>query len=178
MGPVFRACATENHMNRHICKATSKVISVLLAGLLIGCLPEQTAPTASGRMGSIVVRYAYVTQNIGSDTSAAYMQIENAGDVADRLLSLSSPVAGSITLHDTINNGGLMSMLPLPDGIPLPPNSTIELKTAGLHAMLEQVKGPLKPGETVPIALRFSAGKVLELAVPVRAPTSESVHSH
>ena len=155
-------------------KTTSLFALATAAILLCSCIRAEIGATAS--VGALTVRNAYVTRNVGGGTSAAYMQIENRGGTTDRLVSLATQIAGRTTLHETQNKNGLMLMVPLPNGIELPPGSTVELKTAGFHAMLEQLPRELKVGEKIPVSFKFASGASLTMSLPVREPGSDDSH--
>jgi copper(I)-binding protein len=97
-----------------------------------------------------------------------FLTITNKGP-ADRLVSASSPVAPTVQLHTMSMDGGVMRMRELPDGIPVPAQSVVELKPGGMHIMFIGLKAPLKPGHSVALTLRFEKSGVVKLAMPVRA---------
>jgi copper(I)-binding protein len=97
-----------------------------------------------------------------------FLTITNNGQ-ADRLVSASSPVAPTVQLHTMSMDGGVMRMRELPDGIPVPAQSVVELKPGGLHVMFIGLKAPLKPGQKVALTLRFEKAGVVKVAMPVRA---------
>lgn len=98
-----------------------------------------------------------------------FLTITNKSDAADRLISAASPVAPTVQLHTMSMDGGVMRMRELPDGIPVPAQSVIELKPGSLHIMFIGVKAPLKPGQTVSLTLRFEKAGMVKVAMPVRA---------
>ena len=96
----------------------------------------------------------------GAKTGAAYVTVTNTGKEADRLLSVSTPVAGMAQLHTTINDNGVLKMRPIA-AIDVKPGASVTLKPGGYHLMLMQLTQPLKQGETFPLVLTFAkAGKV------------------
>jgi hypothetical protein len=105
----------------------------------------------------------------GGMNSAAYMIIENKGGVADRLLGVSGDVAEVIEIHQTKqSDNGMITMQPLPDGIEIPANASVEIKPASYHIMLMGVKQDLKPGQTFKLMLKFKSGKEAPVDVTVR----------
>ena len=85
----------------------------------------------------------------------------------DRLLSASTPVAATAEIHRTVNENGVMKMLPI-DGIDLNPGQPVEFKPGGLHIMLIDLKEPLKQGEKFPLTLTFESGKTATVQVAIR----------
>lgn len=107
---------------------------------------------------------------MGGSTSAAYMTLQNSG-AADKLISASTDAAGVVEIHETkAGSGGMMMMAPLPTGLDVPANGSVELKPGGYHIMLMGVKKDLMPGQTFKLQLKFQSGKTIDLDVPVRDP--------
>ena len=100
----------------------------------------------------------------------------------DRLLTASTPVATTAEIHRTVNDNGIMKMLPT-DGIDLPAGKPVELKPGGFHIMLMDLKKQLKPGDTVPITLVFAKAPPITAPVTVGAagasgPATHHMHGH
>jgi periplasmic copper chaperone A len=100
---------------------------------------------------------------------AIYLEIKNSG-AEDTLLTVSGDVAKALELHESKDINGMMRMLPLPEGIVIPPRATVELKPAGKHIMLVDVKNALKTGSFFVITLTFKSGRVIKPEVVVQAP--------
>jgi copper(I)-binding protein len=87
--------------------------------------------------------------------------IHNRGETADVLLGGSSPIAERVEVHRTRLVSGQRAMAPLPDGLPIPPGTTIILEPGRDHLMLYGLREPLVQGQTFPLTLRFAnAGDV------------------
>jgi copper(I)-binding protein len=100
------------------------------------------------------------------------------GSTADRLISATTPVAGSVEMHATIQDGDVMRMQKL-DSIELAPDATVEFKPSGMHIMLVDVAAPLKQGTSFPLTLTFASGENLDVEVAVMGPgASGPVASH
>jgi hypothetical protein len=89
-----------------------------------------------------------------------------------RLVSVSSPAAGVVEIHEMAMDGSVMKMRAVP-GLDLPAGKAVELKPGGYHVMLMDLKQQLKDGETVPVTLVVESkdGKreTLEVKIPVKA---------
>src|SRR3546814_7849997 len=70
--------------------------------------PSQSAPSQSGAI-QIVESWARASAGAAKN-GAAYLTIVNAGDAADRLVSASTPAAGTAELHTHIQEGEVMRM--------------------------------------------------------------------
>lgn len=87
--------------------------------------------------------------------SAAYMMIENPGDVPVTLVSASTPYAELVEIHETRMDGDVMQMRQVEGGIEVPAGGTAELKPRGYHVMLMGLKMPLVAGSAIGITLTF-----------------------
>jgi len=137
-------------------------IAALLA-LLICVAP-------SAQAADLTVRDAWARATAGqSKIGAAYLTLKNTGASADRLVSAMSPVAGSVELHTSIQDGDVMRMQKL-DTIDLAPGATVEFKPSGLHIMLVDVGAALKQGASFPLTLTFASGQNVTVDVAVMGP--------
>ena len=111
--------------------------------------------------------------------------------VEDRLLSVSSPVAGHAEVHEMTMDGNVMKMRELTDGLRLPAGQAVALTPGGLHVMLVGLQKPLVAGQMIPVQLRFEHAPPLDLQVqvapvgaqgpgvaPVGAQTPGTEHAH
>ncbi|MFA7822618.1 copper chaperone PCu(A)C [Aeromonas dhakensis] len=120
-------------------------------------------------------------------TAAAYFVVHNKGSEADRLLSVSTPVAGKAELHEHVHADGVMKMQQVQDVV-IPAGGEVKFEPMGYHVMLFDLKQQAKAGERFPLTLNFEkAGKVdVEVAVQKEAPADhdhaaghgEGEHSH
>jgi copper(I)-binding protein len=137
-------------------------LAVLAIGLaaLAACNP--------GAAGGLEVTGAWVRNSPMMDRAgAAYMVIENSGEAADRLVSVSSDVAATIELHETKDVGGMMEMSPV-TGIDVPASGQVELKPGGLHVMLIGLTRELAPGDEVQLILNFEQAGAVQVTAEVR----------
>jgi copper(I)-binding protein len=98
---------------------------------------------------------------------AAYLTIENTGATDDRLITAKTDAARTAEIHEMRNEGTVMKMAPLADGLPISAGSTIELKPGGYHIMLIGLTGDLKAGESFELTLTFEKAGDVTLTVPV-----------
>jgi periplasmic copper chaperone A len=87
----------------------------------------------------------------GQKVAGAYMALTSP--VTSTLISVASPVAGRVELHDTTMEAGVMKMREV-ERVPLPGGKPVRFQPGGLHVMLIDLKQPLKPGDKVPLTLR------------------------
>lgn len=105
----------------------------------------------------------------GQKATGAFMQL--TATEAASLVSVESPVAGSVQIHEMKMENDVMKMRAIPK-LDLPAGKAVELKPGGYHMMLMDLKQPLKKGEAVPIRLRFEGKdktfKTIEIKAQVR----------
>jgi len=99
-------------------------------------------------------------------TGAAYFAIKNAGDTADRLVSVSTEVAGAAELHTVTNTDGMLRMRHVA-GIDIPAKASTELKPGAFHVMLINPKQQFKVGERFPLKLTFEKAGAVTVQVQV-----------
>jgi len=109
---------------------------------------------------------------------AAYFVVENPGATADRLLGIASDQAERAELHETIDDGGVMRMVPRPEGLDVPAGGRLELAPGGAHVMLVN---PSPKDGAIELTLTFETHEpiVLRLAVPeTQGDAGASDHDH
>ncbi|OJF93329.1 DUF1775 domain-containing protein [Pararhizobium antarcticum] len=98
----------------------------------------------------------------GAKVGGGGFVVRNDGAEADRLISVESPAAGHVELHEMTMENDVMKMRKLDDGIAIPAGETVELTSGGLHLMFMDVAKPFAEGDAVPVTLTFEkAGKVV-----------------
>lgn len=96
---------------------------------------------------------------------------------ADALVSVSSPVAKSVEVHETVNAKGVMKMLPVPS-LALPAGTPVTLKPGGYHIMLMGLKEQLKQGSSFPMTLNFKHAGPMTVTVTVAGPGASGPMMH
>lgn len=130
---------------------TFAAIVSLIAGaqaseLMIGSATARASATPAAKAGGV------------------YFTLMNHGAGADRLLSVTTEVAGRAELHESAVQEGVATMRRL-DAIDLAPGSMVSLAPGGIHLMLFDLKAPLRKGERFPMTLTFE--KAGEMTVEV-----------
>jgi copper(I)-binding protein len=113
----------------------------------------------------------------GARIGVGYMTIRNKAGSADRLVSASSPVAARVETHVTVKEGDIFRMREV-KGYEIPASGAFELKPAGAHLMLVDLKQPLKEGDHVPLTLRFAKAGEVKTELVVQKGASAPMHSH
>jgi copper(I)-binding protein len=140
-------------------------VALAFAALL---LAPRLALAGQAAMGNITVEGAWSRATPGgAEVAAGYLTIVNHSDVADRLVSASTAIAGKTEIHQMKMSDGKMEMRPLPDGIEIPAKGTVALEPMGYHLMLMQLKHPLEKGETFAGSLTFEHAGTIDVTFNV-----------
>ncbi|USI73225.1 copper chaperone PCu(A)C [Sphingomonas morindae] len=143
--------------------ASRRVFMLLAASAALLPGACQRGPGAEVRASQAWVRLAAVPGR----PAAAYLTLHGA-DHPVRLLAVESPAAGSSELHETLrridDNGGPPEMtMDRLDYVDIPTGATIAFAPQAMHVMLFGVAPALKPGDRVPLVLRFAKGAPLTI---------------
>ncbi len=116
----------------------------------------------------IIHPWSRATPN-GAKVAGGYFVIKNHGTAADRLVSVTADVAGRTGIHEMSMADGVMTMRELKDGIAIPANGEVTLAPKGYHVMLEDLKHPLKQGESIDGTLTFEKAGTINVTFFVEA---------
>jgi copper(I)-binding protein len=138
------------------------------------------ASAEEASIGPLTVRSAWSRATPGGATvGVGYLAIENKGATADRLIGVSSLIAGKAEIHETTSEGGVARMRPV-DGVEIPAGAGVELKPGGLHLMFMELRRPLKEGQRFTATLRFEKAGAARVDFIVRGigAKQDAHHSH
>ncbi|MBS3803287.1 MAG: copper chaperone PCu(A)C [Oleiphilaceae bacterium] len=162
---------------------TSRIIQAFAFALLSIVATGQAFAEASENHAITVAHpWARATPPIEPVNAAAYMIINNQSDKDIRVTGVSTPIAQTASLHQSLTVDGQMRMRALPDGLAVPAGGSVKLEPKGYHVMMMSLDEPLKVGDSFPVTLTFadseSAGASIVVDVQVRdeRPASHSSH--
>lgn len=138
----------------------------LIAGLLLGAAARCAAA------GGLVVEQAWIrAAPPGAMMLAGYATLRNSGDAPLTVGAADSEDFGSVSLHETVAEGGVERMRPLA-AIELAPGASVQFSPGGRHFMLMQARRELRVGATVKIHIstKDGAGAVAQFVVREDAP--------
>ena len=128
------------------------------------------APVHAGeyRAGNLVVAepWSPPTPPVAG-VGALYFSVTNRGSKADLLLSVTTPIAREIEIHESRTVQGSIQMRAV-TAVECPPGTT-KISPGGLHVMLLGLRQPLVPGMTFPASLHFRDAGVMAVQVLVTA---------
>lgn len=142
----------------------------LLAGLGV-CATTASAQTA--------VKEPWVRGTVAQQrATGAFMQLTSAQ--GGKLISVQSPVAGVVEIHEMSMDGNVMKMRSI-TSLELPAGKAVELKPGGYHVMLLDLKRQIKEGDTVALTLvvegKDGKRETLNVKAPVKA-LGAAEHKH
>jgi periplasmic copper chaperone A len=143
--------------------AASLAAGLALAGAAAAQTAAQTGP-AAGKI-AIVAPWARATPGIAR-TGAVYLTIRSPA--ADRLVSVSTPVAAAAEPHAMEMHGMVMRMREL-RSVSIPPGRPVSFAPGGMHIMLIGLKAPLRQGASFPLTLDFAKAGAETVTVRVGA---------
>ena len=118
--------------------------------------------SAQTKVDDAWVRATVPTQS----ASGAFMTL--TADSDSKLLSVASPVAKDVQIHEMSMKDDVMRMGPV-DSVALPAGKTVKLDPNGYHVMLMGLTGQIKEGDQVPLTLTVQDAKGEKQAVEVKA---------
>jgi periplasmic copper chaperone A len=125
--------------------------------------------TGSGAASTVEVAGAICRPTpVGRQMTGCYLTLTAA--TADRLVSVTSPAANLVQIHESRIESGMMMMNELKEGLPLPAGETVALAPGGNHLMLLGVEEPLVAGDTVALTLTFESSSPVEVTATVGQP--------
>lgn len=113
----------------------------------------------------------------GAKVGGGGLAVTNGGNEDDVLVSVESPAAGRVELHDMVIENDVMKMRKLDSGIAVPAGKTVELKSGGMHLMFMDVVKPFAEGDTVPLTLTFEKAGKVDYVLPV-GNAAGTTHQH
>ena len=152
---------------------------VLTAGLLLaGCGGSNGSNGSESSKGSssakpeLKVTGAYMPQPVTADMAAGFFTVTNSGG-ADTLTSVTSGLAGDVTLHST--QGGAMEA---EKSFAVPAHGEIDFTSGGNHLMFEKLTHKPKQGEKVSVQLHFAKSGTVTVEMPVKSATYNPATGH
>ena len=133
------------------------------------CAQPSALQAVSGQLEVTGPRAQVMPNGMG----AVYLSVFNPGSRSERLVSVESAAVSVIETHESVDDDGVVRMVPRPEGFEIPAGGTLALEPGGKHIML---MGPqLEEGATtIPLTLHFEhAGPVEIEAALVQMPKRE-----
>ena len=117
----------------------------------------------------IQVNDAWTRPAAAGTNGAGFFKMTNGSRKSETLVSVASPYADRVEMHQTSMAGGVMSMQRLDAGVVLPPGQTVTFEPGGKHLMVLGLKSALRAGGTLPLTFTLASGKHITLKASVRS---------
>lgn len=143
------------------------ISSVRIAMLALSLLPGIAGAAAQLRIEQAWIRAAPP----GAMAMAGYAVLRNAGDAPAIVTGAGSDAFGSVSVHETVESGGVERMRAV-KALTVAPGASVELAPGGKHLMLMQPKREFAAGATVTIRFEVESAPVVlaEFVVRDEAP--------
>jgi len=130
-----------------------------LATLAVGCGDEAEDADAGSDAGALEITDAWARSPM-QDVGAVYFAAHNGAEADDRLVGVSTEVAGRAEIHETVERDGQMVMQPV-EVVTIPAGGDVMFQPGGYHIMLFDLTAPLEVDSTIALVLEFeNAGRV------------------
>ncbi len=145
--------------------------------------PDYSKEFAAARPAeTTTVDYCWVRNIPTPAPSAGYFVVHNGSEKPVRLLAVQSPQYDDLMLHQTYDEDG-MAKMKMADDIVIEPNSSLEFKPGGYHAMLEQPTSKVADGDVIEMTWLFDdktsvTGQCEVRAASGRQKSDDTTHQH
>ena len=141
-----------------------KILQIWLASLALMGFAANTP-------AQIKIENAWVRATVPQQqATGAFMKITSSEPV--KLMVVTTKVAKTNEIHEMEMAGDVMKMRAHLNGLDIPANKPVELKSGGYHLMMMELEQTIKAGDTVPLQLEFMNAKGQKQMVTVTAKAS------
>ncbi|MBA4070531.1 MAG: hypothetical protein C0497_01655 [Gemmatimonas sp.] len=116
------------------------------------------------------VQGAWVRPADSGLVSAAYLVIINRDTAPVTFIGAASPLAESVSLHETMEMGGMVHMMPLDSAQVIASNDSLVLAEGAKHLMMTGLRRRLAAGDSLPLMLSFAGNQTVVVSAAVRTP--------
>lgn len=110
----------------------------------------------------------------GAKVTGGFMTLQNDGKANDVLLSVSSPSADVVEIHQTREQDGMMQMQKI-DKLPIEAGEVVALQPGGYHLMLIGLRDTKEIKENwITLILKFARSGEMEFKAPLRSTTQQA----
>lgn len=143
--------------------------------LMISLLGVFFATAVSAADVEVKHAYARATPPVAQN-SAAYMQLHNHSEEKIVIVSASSTKIRKVEFHTHQQHNGTMRMTKV-EKITVPAHGEFHFMPGQHHIMLMGLSAPLSVGDTLPLELKLSNGKTIDIELPVK-PVGHKMGEH
>lgn len=135
---------------------------------------------ASPALADIEITDAYArASGPSAKAGAAFLTLQNTGDADDRLIGVTTTVAKRAELHTHRDMGeGVMKMMEVEEGFPIPAGGSHQLARGGDHIMLMGLTESFDQGKILHLTLTFEQAGDIAVDIPVDLERSDRPADH
>ncbi|GAA4858941.1 copper chaperone PCu(A)C [Kitasatospora terrestris] len=154
-------------MRRAALIGAGTAVALTAAVILVGCGSESGPAPSSDAAAKLTVADPYIPlPATPGGMGAGYLTVRNEGEGEDRLLKVTSPAAGSVTMHRSTT--GSMEEV---QSLPVPAHGTLDLARGGTHLMIMGWTRQPALGDELELDLTFAKSGTIAVKVPVKPLT-------
>lgn len=147
-------------------------MNTVLRSLLAACAVSLALPALAA---DLEVKTPWVRSTVqGQPATGAFMELSSKGGAT--VVGASSPIAGTVQVHQMKMDNGVMKMSTLRQ-LEVPAGGSVSLAPGGYHVMLMDLKQQLKPGDSVPLTLQVKGKNGKREKVEVKAEVRDMTAS-
>ncbi|WP_267243656.1 copper chaperone PCu(A)C [Streptomyces sp. PR69] len=144
--------------------ALAAAVSLAAGAALTGCSSSASGP-------ELKVSGAFMPQPV-SEMAAGFLTVENTGDAADKLTSVTSDISDDVAIHESVNQ-----KMREVKSFDIPADGHLDLERGGRHIMFMKLKKQPRQGEKVAVELHFEKSDPIKVELPVEAPNHNPQHA-
>jgi copper(I)-binding protein len=157
-------------MTKRNLAATIFICGLMSTAPVFARAEQSQSPNPSG----IAVENAWSRAAPGGRTAAVYLTITDNG-ASDRLVSVSTPIAETAEIHESVAENGIMKMRPT-GPLPVMPGKPLTLAPGHYHVMLMGLKRPTSEGDSFPLTLTFEHAPAVTVQVRIESARTPADH--
>lgn len=184
--PVTQLCGTDGRVvwdqvaaegqSPHDLKSPAPTITVVPASASDEHAGHGAAAPETVKVGALELSAGSVKAMVpGAKVGGGGLSIHNGGSEEDRLVSVESPMAGRVELHEMTMENDVMKMRKIDGGIALPAGQTVDISDK-MHLMFMDVAKPFAEGDSVKVTLTFEKAGKVEYTLPVGSAAGGHQH--
>lgn len=141
---------------------------IVAVALTLTVLSTSEAHAHDYKAGSLVITHPWTPQPpVGAKVAAGFLKISNEGKEDDRLVSVTTEIAGKAQIHGMEIDNGVMSMFEIEGGLAIPAGQSVELKSKSTHVMFIELKERPLEGARFKATLTFEKAGVVAVEFQV-----------
>jgi len=132
---------------------------------------------ASAAHAAPQVEAAWTRPAAQGQTGAGFMTLKNPGAKPDALVTVESPLARMVQIHQSSMSGGMASMKAVAR-VAIPAGGGVTFAPGGYHLMFVGLTKSVKTGDAVPATLTFASGAKVKASFVAGVAAPAAAHEH